>query len=348
MLVKWYGSHLNQLLRWNSEFFFPRRVFKCLPRCFILLACCEDARLDCVLDFLEVACNYLLTSLWLYSYFLFFFFDRCALFCRHRGCWQYLILSEVGKFERVCRRARPEAPLHLLWLCWQVYHKVCRVDLIVRLWAGQRDVENWEARATGRLNCSGLVISRRWAALSCIELAVRLLNDSILVLSVHDVIWTEQASAIVWLAEDGMTELLGRRHLIIFAQKHPWRARAALLQVLVRIIVWFVRFSDHWEHSKSTWDGLTAAAFLAALLWPLIALLLVLVSLRLIFFLCEVGDLYFGRRQLHFLLILVPPSFLIRTRKLGLGLRGPRSEILIVAAFLALGRFTAILCRIFL
>ena len=198
MLVKRYGSHLNQLLRWHYKFILLRRVFKCLPRCFILLACGEDARLDRVLNFLEVACHYLLTSLWLSWDFLFFFFDRCALFRRQWGCRQYLVSCQVGEFERV-GRARPGAALHLLCLCCQVNHEVCGVDLIVRLWAGQRDVENGEARATGRLNCSGIVVSGRWA-LSCIELAVRLLNDSVLVLSTHDVIRTEQATTIVWLA----------------------------------------------------------------------------------------------------------------------------------------------------
>ena len=341
MLVKRYGSHLNQLLRWHNKFILLRRVFKCLPRRFILLACSEDARLDCVLNFLEVACHYLLASLWLSCDFPSFFFDRCVLFWRQRGCWQYLVSCQVGEFEGV-GRARPEAALHLLCLCCQVNHEVCGVDLIVRLRAGQRDVEDGEARAAGRLNCSGIVVSGRWA-LSCIELAVRLLNDSVLVLSTHDVIRTEQATAIVGLAQDGMTELLSRRHLIILAQQQSRRAGAALLQVFVRVIVWLVRLSDHWEHSKSTWDGLTAAAFLATL-WLLITLLLLMVSLRFIFLLSEVSDIYSGGRQLHFLLL---RSVLVRTSKLGHGLRGLRCEILIIAAFLALGRYT-ILSRIFL
>ena len=68
-------------------------------------------------------------------------------------------------------------------------------------------------------------------------------------------------------------------------------------------------------------------------------------SLRFILFLCEVSDLDSGGRQLHFLLLM--RSFLIWTCELGLGPRGPRREILIVAAFLALGRYT-ILRRIFL
>lgn len=215
MLVKRNGRHLNQLLRWHYKLILLRRVFECLPRCFILLACSKDARLDGVLNFLKVACHYLLASLWLSCDFLFCFSDRCVLFWRQWGFWQYLISCQVGEFEGV-GRARPEAALHLLCLCCQVNHEVCGVDLIVWLRAGQWDVENGEARAAGRLNCSGIVVSGRWA-LSGIELAVRLLSDSVLVLFTHDVIRTEQATSIVGLAQDGMTELLSRRHLVIFA-----------------------------------------------------------------------------------------------------------------------------------